>query len=48
MDLKQQFGQTITNNVWIWQFFFKQELKQANIDVNIEVMEWGAYLDKTG
>ena len=26
----------------------QQELKQANIDVNIEVMEWGAYLDKTG
>ena len=25
----------------------QQELKQANIDVNIEVMEWGAYLDKT-
>ena len=26
----------------------QQELKQANIDVNIEVMEWGTYLDKTG
>lgn len=26
----------------------QQELKQANIEVEIEVMEWGAYLDKTG
>ncbi|MEK5040804.1 glutathione ABC transporter substrate-binding protein [Sporosarcina sp. FSL K6-3457] len=26
----------------------QQELKQANIEVDIEVMEWGAYLDKTG
>lgn len=26
----------------------QQELKQANIDVKIEVMEWGTYLDKTG
>ena len=26
----------------------QQELKQANIDVAIEVVEWGAYLDKTG
>ena len=25
----------------------QQELKQANIDVEIEVLEWGAYLEKT-
>ena len=25
----------------------QQELKQANIEVDIEVVEWGAYLDKT-
>ena len=25
----------------------QEELKQANIDVSIEIVEWGAYLDKT-
>ena len=47
MDLKQLFGQTITNNVWIWLLLIQEALKQANIDVEIEVVEWGAYLDKT-